>query len=109
MPEELMLGSFRTEITVTTPVQQFVEIEVAKNAGLQAASNLDIYHQETRAWRDRKVLRKNINPGDMVLIQHPNKQGKLQPQWYGPFIVANMVKSGVYMLLNEEGIKTTNT
>jgi hypothetical protein len=50
-----------------------VELEAAKNARLQAASNLDKYHEETKTWRDKKVLRKNINLGDMVLIRHPNK------------------------------------
>jgi hypothetical protein len=67
-PEELKLGSFHMQIAATTLVQRYVELEAAKNAKLQAASNLDAYHQETRSWRDRKVLQKNINPGDMVLI-----------------------------------------
>jgi hypothetical protein len=98
-PEELKLGSFRTQIAATTLAHRYIELEAAENARLQATSNLDVYHQETKTWRDKKVLRKNINLGDMVLIRHPDKQGKLQPQWYGPFIVANMVKPGVYMLL----------
>jgi hypothetical protein len=44
----------------------------------------------------------------MVLICHPDKQGKLQCQWYGPFLVANIVNPGVYRLLNE-GVKTSHT
>jgi hypothetical protein len=85
-----------------------VELEAAENDRLQAVANLDKYHQETKTWRDKIVLRKNINPGDMVQIHHPNKQGKLQSQWYGPFILANMVKPGVYRLLNE-GLETSHT
>ena len=54
-------------------------------------------------------MRKNINAGDMVLIHHLGKQGKLQSQWYGPFMVASTVKLGVYKLLNEEGVKTIHT
>ena len=109
MPEELKLGSFRTEITATTPIQRYVELEAAENARLQATSNLDKYHEETKNWRDKKVLRKNINPGDIVLIRHPDKHGKLQAQWYSPFVVVNMVKPRVYRLLNEEGVKTSHT
>jgi len=45
----------------------------------------------------------------MVLIHHPDKQGKLQSQWYGPFIVANLVKPGVFRLLNKEGVETSHT
>jgi hypothetical protein len=76
MPEELKLGPFRTKITATTPIQRYVELEIAENARLHATS--DKYHKEIETWRDKKVLRKNINPGDMVLIHHPDKQGKLQ-------------------------------
>ena len=109
MLEELKLSSFHTEIAGTTPIQRYVELKTAENARLHAASNLDKYHEETKTWRDKKVLRKNINPGDMVLIRHPDKQGKLQSQWYGPFVLANMVKPGVYKLLNEEGIEICHT
>ena len=56
-----------------------------------------------------KKTTKNINPGDMVIIRHPDKQGKLQSQWYDPFIVASMVKPGVFRLLNEEGIETSHS
>ena len=45
----------------------------------------------------------------MVIIRHPDKQGKLQSQWYGPFVVASMVKPGVFRLLNEEGIETSHS
>jgi hypothetical protein len=108
-PEELKLGSFCTQIAATTPIQRYVELEAVKSARVQATSNLDAYHQETKTWRDKKILRKNINPGDMVLIRHPEKQGKLQSQWYEPFVVTSMINPGVYRLLNEKGIKTTHT
>ena len=45
----------------------------------------------------------------MVLIHHPDKQGKLQSQWYRSFMVASTVKPGVYRLLNEEGVKMIHT
>ena len=57
----------------------------------------------------KKVVQKDINPGDLVLIRHPDKQGKLQPQWYDPFIVRSMVKPGTYRLMNDKGVKTDHT
>ena len=108
-PEELKLGSFRTKIVATTLIQRYVELKAAKNARLHAVSNLDKYHEETKTWTDKKVLQKNINPGDVVLIRHPDKQGKLQSQWNGPFVVMNTTKPGVYGLLNEDGVETTHT
>ena len=53
---KLKLGSFRTEIAATALIQRYVELGVVENAKLQAASNLDKYHQETKTWRDKKVL-----------------------------------------------------
>jgi hypothetical protein len=50
-----------------------VELEATENARLHAATNLDKYHQEMKTWRNKKILRKNINLGDMVLIHHPDK------------------------------------
>jgi hypothetical protein len=108
-PEELKLRSFRTEIAATTPIQRYVELETAELRKLQAAENLDKYHEETKSWRDKRILRKNINPGDMVLIRHPDKLGKLQSQWYEPFIVSKMIKPGVFRLINGEGNETTHT
>lgn len=90
-------------------MQQYVDLEVAENAKMQAAANLNKYHEKTKAWRDKKVLQKNNKPGDMVLIHHPDKHGKLQSQWYKPFVMANMVKLGVYRFLNEEAIETSHT
>ena len=53
-PEELKLGSFRTKITTTTPIQRYVELGAAENARLHAASNLDKYHEERRLGETRK-------------------------------------------------------
>jgi hypothetical protein len=55
-PEEIKLGSFRTEIAATTPIQRYVELESVENTRLQASCNLDVYHQETKTWRGKKVL-----------------------------------------------------
>jgi hypothetical protein len=38
-PEELKLGSFRTQIAATTPIQRYVELKAAESARVQAASN----------------------------------------------------------------------
>ena len=105
----MRLGSSRTEIAATMPVQRYVKIKATEDTRLQGAHNLDKYHVEMKSWRDKKVIRKNISPGDLVLIHHLDKQGKLQSQWYGPFIVANMIKPGTFCLLNDEGVKTTHT
>jgi hypothetical protein len=46
---------------------------------LQAANNLSKYQQETKKWRDKKVVRRDISMGDWVLKRKPNAEiiGKL--------------------------------
>ena len=56
MPEELKLGSFRTKIVATTPMQRYVKLKATENTRLKATENLNKYHQETKTWRDKKVL-----------------------------------------------------
>lgn len=67
-PEEMKLGSFRTEIATTIPLQRYVELETVENNRMKVVESLDKYHAKTKSWRDKKMLRKNINPGDMVII-----------------------------------------
>ena len=74
----MKLGSFRTEVAATTLVQRYVKVKATENTRLQAAHNLDKYHVEMKSWRDKKDFHKNISLGDLVLIHHPDKQGKLQ-------------------------------
>jgi len=54
--EELKLGSFCTKIAASTPIQRYVELKAAENSRLQATSNLDKYHEETKTWGDKKIL-----------------------------------------------------
>jgi hypothetical protein len=80
-----------------------VELEAAENARLQAASNLDKYHKEIKTCRDKKVLRKKSTQAKWCsFIISTNRAS-------GTFVVANMVKPGVYRLLNEEGVETSHT
>jgi hypothetical protein len=38
----------------------------------EAAENIEKYQKETRAWKDRKVVRKDIKTGDLVLKRKKN-------------------------------------
>jgi hypothetical protein len=39
---------------------------------LEAAENIEKYQKETKAWRDKKVVRKDIKTGDLVLKRKKN-------------------------------------
>jgi hypothetical protein len=34
---------------------------------IEAAENIEKYQKETKAWKDKKVVRKDIKTGDLVL------------------------------------------
>jgi hypothetical protein len=56
--------------------------------------------KETKAWRDRKVVRKDIKVGDLVLKGKKNREnpGNLQELLEGPYIMKETNRSGSFSL-----------
>jgi hypothetical protein len=48
--------------------------------------------------------------GDLVLRRRQSNQGhhKLTPPWEGPYVVAEVLKSGTYKLADKKGMVFTN-
>jgi hypothetical protein len=53
-------------------VDQKVEKDMIGLTILEAAENIKKYQKETKAWKDKKVVRKNIKTGDLVLKRKKN-------------------------------------
>jgi hypothetical protein len=55
--------------------------ETIEGTRLEAVEYIAKYQEQTRKWRDNKVLRKTIQDRDLVLRRRPNTKniGKLQP------------------------------
>ena len=55
---------------------------------MEAVENIAKYQDQTKKWRDSKVIRKTIQDGDLVLRRKPNAKNdrKLQPKWEGPYM-----------------------
>jgi hypothetical protein len=72
---------------------------------LEAAENIEKYQKETNAWKDRKVVRKHIKTGYLVMIRKKNWEnpGKLQEPWEGPYISKETNMSGAFRLLDQTG------
>jgi hypothetical protein len=49
-----------------------VEKDMIELTILEAAENIEKYQKETKAWRDKKVVRKDIKTGDLVLKRKKN-------------------------------------
>jgi hypothetical protein len=72
---------------------------------LEAAENIEKYQKETKAWKDKKVVRKDIKTVDLVLKRKKNWENpaKLHESWEGPFIAKETNMSGAFRLLEQTG------
>ena len=78
---------------------------------MEAVENIAKYQNQTRKWRDNKVIMKIIQDGDLVLRRRPNaeKVGKLHPKWEGPYLAKVIERLGSLHLTNGEGRTRTRT
>ena len=71
------------------------------------------YQQKVARYYDRKVKRKIFWPGDLVLqkaeVSKPTEQGKLSPNWEGPYIVTETLRPGAYKLEYLDGMVVPRT
>ena len=77
---------------------------------MEVVENITKYQDQTKKWRDNKVIRKLIQDGDLVLKRKPNAEnvGKLQPKWEGPYMAKAVGRPGSLYLTNGEGKTITH-
>ena len=63
------------------------------------------YQQSLRRYQAQRIRRRDLNKGDLVLRLRQDNRGrhKLSPPWEGPYIIADVLKPGIYKLANENG------
>ena len=85
--------------------------ETIEGTRLEAIKNIAKYQEQTKKWRDNKIVRKSIQDGDLVLRRRPNAEniGKLQPKWEGPYMAKVARRPGLFHLVDGEGRTTTHT
>ncbi|KAL4368789.1 hypothetical protein GQ457_05G020860 [Hibiscus cannabinus] len=70
------------------------ELEEIRHA---AYDNAKIYREKTKKWHDRKILPKDYQPGQQVLLFNSRLKlfpGKLKSRWSGPFIITHVSPQG---------------
>jgi hypothetical protein len=103
-PEEIKNESMRVlKAKEIEEVDQKVEKDMIELTILEAAENIEKYQKETKAWKDKKVVRKDINTGDLVLKRKKNWEnpGKLHESWEGPYIAKETDTLGAFRLLEQ--------
>ena len=71
---------------------------------LEAYENTKIYKEKAKRWHDRKILKKEFNPGQQVLLYNSRLKifpGKLKSKWTGPYLVTKVFPYGSIELLDE--------
>jgi hypothetical protein len=86
-------------------VDQKVEKDMIELTILEAAENIEKYKKETKTWKDKKVVRKYIKTGYLVLKRKKNWENpvKLQEPWEGSFIAKETGMPGDFHLLSQTG------
>jgi hypothetical protein len=86
-------------------IDQKVEKDMIELTILEATKNNEKYQKETKTWKDRKVVRKDIKTGDLVLKRKKNWENpeKLQEPWEGPFIAKETSVPEAFRMLNQTG------
>jgi hypothetical protein len=71
--EEINIESMRVlKAKEIKEVDQKVEKDMIELTILEAVENIEKYQKETKAWKDKKVVRKDIKIGDLVLKRKKN-------------------------------------
>jgi hypothetical protein len=105
-PEEIKNESMRVQkAKEIKEVDNKVEKDMIELTIFETAENIEKYQKETKAWKDRKVVRKDIKTGDLVLKRKKNWEnpGKLQEPWEGPYIAKETNMSRAFRLLDQSG------
>ena len=78
---------------------------------MEAVENITKYQDQTKKWRDSKVIRKLIKDRELVLRRKPNAEnvGKLQPKWEGLYMAKAAGRPGSFYLTDGKGKITTHT
>jgi hypothetical protein len=105
-PEEIKNESMRVlKEKEIEEVDKKVEKDMIELMILEAAENISKYQKETKTWKDRKVVRKDIKSSDLVVKRKKNWENprKLQKPWEGPYIEKETNMPGAFRLLSQTG------
>jgi sporulation protein YlmC with PRC-barrel domain len=105
-PEEIKNESLRVlKAKEIQEVDMKIEKYMIEFTILEDTENIRRCQKETKAWRDKKIVWKDIKVGDLVLKRKKNWEnpGKLQESWERPYIVKETSMLGAYRLIDQTG------
>ncbi|KAK9030265.1 hypothetical protein V6N11_031693 [Hibiscus sabdariffa] len=79
------------------------ELEEIRNT---TYDNAKIYKEKTKKWHDKKILPRQYQPGQQVLLFNSRLKlfpGKLKSRWSGPFIITHVSPHGAITIKSPKG------
>lgn len=90
----------------TASEKRLIQLEELEEIRQNAYENSKIYKEKTKAFHDKKILKREFKPGDQVLLFNSRLKffpGKLKSRWSGPFTIKEVRSYGVMVLVNDAG------
>ncbi|XP_016199565.1 uncharacterized protein LOC107640565 [Arachis ipaensis] len=84
--------------------KRLLQLNELEEFRLEAYENARIYKERPKKWHDKKITRKEFEPGQHVLLYNfrlKNFPGKPKSKWTGPYLVTKVSPYGSLELLNE--------
>ena len=109
IPVEATLQSFRIDHSTesTNSDQRRADLDLLEETRAHAGLKMAMYRQRMARYYDRKLKPRSFSTGDLVLrkaeVSQSMDQGKLSPNWEGPYKVIEVVRPGTYRLETLEG------
>ncbi|KAG7568017.1 Integrase catalytic core [Arabidopsis thaliana x Arabidopsis arenosa] len=90
----------------TAAERRLIQLNELDEIRHNAYENSRIYKERTKAYHDKKIVRKSFAPNDQVLLFNSRLKlfpGKLRSRWSGPFRVKEVRPYGAVVLLSNQG------
>jgi len=112
LPTDLKYGSprlkaYNEQTNKETRENAVNQLKEARDMALLKSAR---YQQKLRRYHEKHVRKRDLKVGDPVLCRRQSNQGrhKLTPPWEGPYVLAEVLKPGMYKLTDERGAVFTN-
>ncbi|XP_062113948.1 uncharacterized protein LOC133824951 [Humulus lupulus] len=83
---------------------ELIELDEFQN---EAYENDNIYKAKSKAFHDKRIIRKDFQPGDKVLLFNSRLKlflGKLKSRWSGPYTVVVSLPYGAVQIYSEKTV-----
>ena len=88
--------------------ERLLQLNELKELRNEAYDNAKIYKDKTKKWHDQRILRREFEVGDQVMLFISRLKlfpGKLKSKWSGPYTVVSSTTFGAVTLRTSKGEK----